>query len=57
MIGSTESSRLLNIDKATLSRWVNNGTIQPALKLPGKNGAYLFNRADIEALAATRATA
>lgn len=57
LIGSTEACRILSIDKATLTRWVAAGTIQSAHKLPGRNGAYLFARADIEALQAERASA
>jgi predicted site-specific integrase-resolvase len=55
IIGSTEACTILNIDKATISRWVAAGRITPAGKLPRKNGAFLFNRADIEALAQARA--
>lgn len=57
LIGSSESCRILNVHPATLSRWVGSGTLTPAHKLPGKNGAYLFNRADIEKLAAAKAGA
>lgn len=57
LIGSTESCRILSIDKATLSRWVTAGNIIPAHRLPGKNGAMLFRRRDIERLAAKRAEA
>jgi len=55
IIGSTEACTILKIDKATISRWVAAGRITPAGKLPRKNGAFLFNRADIEALAQARA--
>ena len=57
IIGSTEACTILNIDKATISRWVAAGRITPVAKLPRKNGAFLFARADIDALAAVRATA
>jgi excisionase family DNA binding protein len=50
LIGSTEACRLLDIDKRTLVRWISAGRVIPAYRLPGKNGAYLFRRADIEAL-------
>lgn len=49
-IGSTEACRLLDVDKSTLTRWVADGTITPAHKNPGRNGAFLFARSDIEAL-------
>jgi hypothetical protein len=51
LIGSAETCRILdNIHAATLSRWVTAGRIFPAHKLPGKNGAFLFRRADVERL-------
>lgn len=50
LIGSAEACRLLGIDKATLTRWVSQDRLEPAHKLPAKNGAFLFNRADIERL-------
>lgn len=57
LIGSTESSRILDVDKATLSRWVSSGVITPVHKLPGRNGAYVFSRRDVEKLAAQRTQA
>jgi predicted site-specific integrase-resolvase len=54
LIGSTESCRILNVDKTTLARWAAMGRIGIAHKLPGRNGAYLFRRGDIRALAAQR---
>ena len=57
IIGSTEACTILNIDKATISRWVAAGRITPVVKLPRKNGAFLFARADIDILAKERATA
>ena len=38
----------LGIDRSTLSRWVVAGRIEPATKLPGLRGAYLFERAEVE---------
>lgn len=53
LVGSTEARELLGgIDRSTLVRWVQLGRIKPAQKLPGPNGAYLFRRRDVEALAA-----
>ena len=40
---------------STITRLVRSGQLTPAMKLPGLRGAYLFNRADVEALAAERA--
>jgi predicted site-specific integrase-resolvase len=57
MIGSKESCRILGIDKATLSRWVTAGQLTPVHKLPGRNGAYLFDRTHIENIAQGRESA
>lgn len=52
LIGSAEACELLGgIDRSTLSRWVAFGKLAPAQQLPGRNGAFLFRRADVEALA------
>jgi excisionase family DNA binding protein len=56
-IGSAEVARLLRINQVTVSRWVASGDLVPAHKLPGKNGAYLFKREDVDRVAADRASA
>lgn len=56
-IGAAEAAQILRIHVATLGRWVKSGIITPAHKLPGKNGPYVFNRADVDQLAAERASA
>lgn len=56
-IVSAEACKILGIDRATLIRWVGTGTVKAATKLPGRTGAFLFNRSDIEKLAAKRAEA
>jgi excisionase family DNA binding protein len=56
LIGSAEAARILQVDKPTLTRWVAAGRITAAHKLPGKNGAYLFHRADVMTLAKERAS-
>lgn len=50
LISSAEAAEILNYHVATINRMVAAGKLTPAIKLPGKTGAYLFNRADIEAL-------
>jgi predicted site-specific integrase-resolvase len=51
-IGSAEVCTRLGIDRSTLSRWVAAGRITPTFQLPSKNGAMLFDPADVKALAA-----
>jgi excisionase family DNA binding protein len=51
MVKSTvEAASILHLERSTLSRWVKEGRLTPALKLAGATGAFLFNRAEIEAL-------
>lgn len=50
LIGTAEVTRILGVDKATVLRRIEAGKLVPALKMPGPNGAYLFRRADAEAL-------
>jgi len=54
LIGSAQACEILGLDRSSLVRRVQLGRMQAALKLPGPNGAYLFLRADVEALAAER---
>ena len=49
---SAEVCAELHIDRSTLSRWVASGRIAPAVKAPGKRGAFLFSAASVEALKA-----
>jgi len=48
LLTSVETAERLGIDRGTLSRWVQYGQIKRAMKLPGKNGAALFDPAEVE---------
>ncbi|MGH3098465.1 MAG: helix-turn-helix domain-containing protein [Streptosporangiales bacterium] len=50
-IGTAEAAEVLGCHKVTVIRWVEQGRLA-AKKLPGENGPYLFDRADVDALAA-----
>lgn len=54
LIGVAEASEIAGIDRRTIHRMVDRGELAPASKLPGLRGAYIFNRADIERIAADR---
>lgn len=56
-IGSTEACTRLRIDRATLTRWIQSGSITPAGKLEGPNGAYLWDPEYINRLVIDRANA
>lgn len=53
LVGSKDVCARLDINRSTLTRWVADGRIAPAVRLPGRNGAMLFDPADVDALAAT----
>lgn len=51
-MGSAEACEVLGIDRSTLTRWVARRWITPAQKMPGASGAYLFEPAEVERVAA-----
>lgn len=56
LVTTPEATELLGYKNTTsVARLVYEHKLVPARKLPGKNGAYLFNRSDIEALRRARA--
>jgi excisionase family DNA binding protein len=50
LITSPQVAALLGKSIRTIHRLVDAGELTPTMKLPGPNGAYLFRRADVEAL-------
>ena len=57
LIGSAEAGQILRKTPRTVQRMVASGLLKPVTTLPGKTGAHLFSREDVEALAAERASA
>lgn len=51
LLTSPEAGRILGKSARTIQRMADAGEIPVAQKLPGPNGAYLFRREDLEALA------
>lgn len=51
IIGARKVCELLGIDKGTVSRRVKAGTLPVLAQLDGPNGALVFDKAEIEALA------
>lgn len=49
---STEAGAILGKSARTVQRMVDAGEIACLHKLPGPNGAYLFERAEVERVAA-----
>lgn len=50
LLSTIEVCEVVGFDRSTLSRWIKDGTAAPAMRLPGKTGAYLFTRAEAERL-------
>lgn len=50
IILSEEAALILNVDRSTVNRKAAKGKIPFVRKLDGPRGAYIFRRADIEAL-------
>lgn len=58
LIGTADAAAILGVTLPTIKRLALRGdALQPAVKMRGKTGAYLFRRADVERLAAARAEA
>lgn len=57
LVTTAEAALILGRSVATVNRLAASGQLTPTHKLPGKTGAYLFNRSDIEAAAHDKASA
>lgn len=53
LIGTTEAAQICGVERSTFFRWVQLGRVPVAQRLPGRTGALLFDRAEVEKLAAT----
>lgn len=51
-MGSAEASERLGVSRDSLVRMIAAGTITKTTKMPGASGAWLFDRDEIEQLAA-----
>lgn len=52
LLGTVEAAEMIGVERSTLTRWVASGRILPIRKLPGRNGAVLFDRTEVERVAA-----
>jgi excisionase family DNA binding protein len=48
LLATIEAAEVIGVERSTLSRWAESGRITVAHRLPGKNGAVLFDRAEVE---------
>lgn len=53
-ITAAEAADLLGVDRRSVVRFIDNGDLTALDKLPGRTGAYLFNREDVERFAESR---
>lgn len=44
LIGTAEVARLMDRTPQTVARMVHAGTLTPVVQLPGRTGAFLFDR-------------
>ena len=56
LVTTSEAAKMLHRSIRTVNRMARDGSLAPALKLPGATGAYMFAREDIEALAGASVT-
>lgn len=54
LIPTAEAAQILRVDVRTVHRMADDGRLTPALKIPGRTGALLFERAGVERLAEAR---
>ncbi|MET3449782.1 hypothetical protein [Curtobacterium sp. 1544] len=54
LIGAAQACAILHIDRSTLSRRIRDGKLVPLAQLDGPNGAFVFDRTDVEGLARVR---
>ncbi len=52
LIGTTEAAEVIGIERSTISRWVKDGALNPAHRMTGQTGAFLFHRSEVERVAA-----
>jgi predicted site-specific integrase-resolvase len=50
LVGAAVAAELLSVDRSTLNRWVAAGRLTPHHALPGRTGARLYRRGDVERL-------
>jgi len=55
LVNTAEAAQILHLDRSAFVRRVQMGKVPVHYRAPGRTGAYLFRREDIEALASNPA--
>jgi excisionase family DNA binding protein len=50
LVSTAQVAEQRRVTVKTVLRWVATGKLTPAVKMPGKTGAYLFTRESVDAL-------
>ncbi|MDQ3307567.1 MAG: helix-turn-helix domain-containing protein [Actinomycetota bacterium] len=57
LLSTSEAAEILGTSGVTVNRWAITGKLPVAHKMPGRTGAYLFARSDVEAFRRTERVA
>lgn len=55
LIATPEAAAMFGVHRVTITRWALRGDLEVAYRVPGKKGAFLFEKDYIAALAAEKA--
>ena len=55
LITTPEAAAILGVHRFTVTRWALEGNLEVAYRMPGKTGAFLFEKDHIAALAKEKA--
>lgn len=50
LVSSAQAATIHGVDVTTINRWAKSGRLRVVVKAPGRTGANLFDRAEVEAL-------
>ena len=56
-LSTKQVAQILRVEVRTVHRMATDGRLTPLMKLPGETGAYLFDPAEVDRLAAERTAA
>ena len=48
LLMTAQAAEIVGKSVPTINRWAAEGVLPPAQKLPGRTGAYLFERSEVE---------